>query len=222
MAHFKVKSKIKQAGFTLVELLVTITIFVMLTGVVLFSQERFNGTIFLSNLSYDIALTLRQAQTYGINIRGFVQGTNTSQFVPYGVHFDKADAAKSFILFADLDAQIIEGRVTSDGVFDVAPPYSIDPTTCDDRHGCVKRYVIQKGNYIKDLCATNSPSCESDDSVNVLDIVFVRPDPNAIITKNGNGNNTYNKAVITLSDASGDNSRQVIVQENGVVYVKKL
>ena len=46
--------KDKKNGFTLVELLVTITIFVILTGVVLFSQSRFNSTIFLTNLAFTL------------------------------------------------------------------------------------------------------------------------------------------------------------------------
>ena len=75
------------SGFTLVELLITISIFVILTGVVLFSQSKFNGSILLTNLAYDTAVTLRQAQTYGINIKEFNTGSGTGQFVPYGVHF---------------------------------------------------------------------------------------------------------------------------------------
>src|SRR3989338_7579467 len=56
-------------GFTLVELLVTLSLFVVLTTIVLFSQSKFNGSILLTNLAYDVAITVRQAQTYGVNVR---------------------------------------------------------------------------------------------------------------------------------------------------------
>ena len=64
------KQKInKKAGFTLVELLVTISIFVILTGVVLFNSNSFDSTVLLNNFGYDIALTIKQAQSFGVNVR---------------------------------------------------------------------------------------------------------------------------------------------------------
>jgi prepilin-type N-terminal cleavage/methylation domain-containing protein len=223
MVRHKIKSKIKQAGFTLVELLVTITIFVMLTGVVIFNQEKFNSTIFLTNLSYDIALTLRQAQTYGVNIRGFNTGLTgaDSIFMPYGVHFDLT-ADKSFILFADIDASDTDGDelIDSDGVFD--GNNSNDPMTLDRcvlEEGCEKRSLIQKGNKISYLCAgTGANSCSS---ANSLSVVFVRPNPEAIITANEDEGVLNNYAEVRVTNAASSSSRTVVVQKNGVVYVKR-
>lgn len=218
MVRPKTKSKIKQAGFTLVELLVTITIFVMLTGVVIFNQERFNSTIFLTNLSYDIALTLRQAQTYGVNIRGFNTGTGgDSIFTPYGVHFDTS-ADKSFILFADIDPDIdSDENVTSDGVFNRTDGQQVSLDKCILDDGCEKRTLIQKGNKISSLCAKKGTGdCEG---VNSLDIVFVRPNPEAIIAVEGVTD--YNYAEIVVTNSTEDSFRTVVVQKNGVVYVKR-
>ncbi len=212
----------KQRGFTLVELLVTISIFVLLTGIVLFSQSRFNSTIFLTNLAYDTALTLRQAQTFGINIKNFVTQSGNqfiNNFTPYGVHFDLA-SPQSFILFSDLDFSTVDNKIISDGLFDGNnSDNSPNLALCETDFGCVNRYAINRGNYIKDLCVANSLNnwiC----GVEKLDIVFVRPNPDAQITINNETDNTYQFARIDLTDLNNENVRKVIVQGNGLIYVK--
>ena len=50
-----------KSGFTLVELLVTITIFVILTGVVLVNSNSFDNSVLLNNFAYDVALTIKEA-----------------------------------------------------------------------------------------------------------------------------------------------------------------
>ena len=87
-------------GFTLIELLVTLSLFVVLTTIVIFSQSKFNGSILLTNLAYDVALTVRQAQSYGVNVREVASDTSTGFKHAYGVHFDIAND-KEFILFSD-------------------------------------------------------------------------------------------------------------------------
>ncbi len=201
----KRKFKNKRGGFTLVELLVTITIFVILTGVVLFSQAKFNGTILLTNLAYDTALTIRQAQTYGINIKNFVNDSGNN-FVPYGVHFDlKEGNNKSFILFADLD---------ENGVFEG------DPTSCNPADGCVYRYSIKRGNYIEKLYINDAANpgqfIEVPEPDYSLDLVFTRPNPDAKITT---AENIFSIAKIVLGNPNDDNVREVVVQENGLIYI---
>ncbi|OHA46069.1 MAG: hypothetical protein A2541_00080 [Candidatus Taylorbacteria bacterium RIFOXYD2_FULL_36_9] len=186
-------------GFTLVELLVTISIFVILTGVVLWNQTKFNSSILLTNLAYDTALTIRQAQTYGINVREF---NGTGQFFPYGVHFETGVNSKSFILFADLD---------NNGVYDGTPT-----------DGLVSRYNIQRGNYVRTLCRVVRDPCSAGITslaVNSLDIVFKRPNPDAHM-KTTKLNTDYPSVMITLSSADGESSRKVIVRDNGLIEVK--
>jgi len=218
-------------GFTLVELLVTITIFVMLTAVVLWNQAKFNSTILLTNLAYDTALTIRQAQTYGINIKSFTANGDTD-FVPYGVHFETtAGNDKSFILFADRDNVFDEATQTyrklGDGKFDgradtCLSDYDDDPEGLVD--GCVNRYNIKRGNKIYALCAEDVLDGETECSslatkLNKLDIVFKRPNPDAIITS---GNNTITSTVtIILSGVEGDTFRKIKVGQNGLISIAK-
>jgi prepilin-type N-terminal cleavage/methylation domain-containing protein len=195
-----------QNGFTLVELLVTITIFVLLTGVVLFNQGKFNSSILLTNLAYDTALTIRQAQTYGINIKEFYDN-GTSSFVPYGVHFD-LNYPTSFILYADLEYK-------NNNTYN---PYdaSADKSKCEPEKGCVNRYTIKRGNKISGLCVFSGVgSCLPTDS---LDIVYQRPNPYAQII-NANNNRGFSRAQVTLSSADNQSERVIDISANGLIQI---
>ena len=192
------KSYSNNKGFTLVELLVTLSIFVILTGVVLWNQTKFNSSILLTNLAYDTALTIRQAQTYGINVREF---NGTGQFFPYGVHFETGVNSKFFILFADSN---------NNGIYD------------SGSDGMVKKYNIQRGNYVRTLCRVARDPCSAGTTslaVNSLDIVFERPNPDAHM-KTTELDIDYPSVMITLSSADGESSRKVIVRDNGLIEVK--
>ena len=206
MGMFLQKKKF-QAGFTLVELLVTITIFVILTGIVLFNQTKFNSTILLTNLAYDTALTIRQAQTYGINIKEF---NGSGNFLPYGVHFETGANNKSFILFAD--TSYVQG---TDLVHVFASPTQ---ATCLTAYGCVSRYNITRGNYISKLCSTG-PARSEDCTVTKLDILFQRPNPDAKIYANGDAGTENVQARIFLSSSDNSSTREIDVQANGLIQI---
>lgn len=220
-------SKLKfTTGFTLIELLVTITIFSILTGVVLFNQQKFNSTILLTNLAYDTALTFRQAQTYGINIKEFNtgkynyddQGDIVGQFIPYGVHFNMI-SPNSFILFADLTYDHTTN--ISSGLY----PSEASLSICNsDTNGCVQRYNITKGNYIKAICSEavdkDKNECSDTNSLDNLSISFVRPNPNAIIrSTNKTAGENLEAATIILSGATNDNFKKVRVWKSGLIEI---
>jgi len=222
MFFFSKKQKISRfkftAGFTLVELLVTITIFVMLTGVVLFSQTKFNGTVMLTNLTYDTALTIRQAQTFGVNIKEYDAGGASAVFVPYGVHFEMTNPNSlntSFILYAD----------TLYNSSDKNPHgFAGDPSLCPDKdpNGCVTRYVIKKGNFISKITYTTDGTTFRDLTVgDKIDLVFVRPDPDAKIIftpLSGSQITGIKEADVTLGSPDGG-IRQVVVKSTGLISV---
>jgi len=76
-------------AFTLVELMVSVGIFLMMTGLVVAKYGNFNQSVLLTNLAYDVALTIRTAQTYGLSVRNNDLSNSSSDFQSgYGVHLD--------------------------------------------------------------------------------------------------------------------------------------
>jgi prepilin-type N-terminal cleavage/methylation domain-containing protein len=141
-----------QKGFTLIEMIVTVGIFAIISTIIIVRNAAFDNDVLLNNLAYDIALSIRQAQQFGINVRAAQQ-----QFdAPYGVHFD-ADST-TYIAFID--------KGTGNGVYD-------GPTSGE----LLEVYTIGRGAKIRSLCNQETGECKMES----LDVVFRRPNPDAII-----------------------------------------
>src|SRR3989344_919601 len=94
------------AGFTLIELIVVTGIIVVVSSLMFANNNRFGGVVFLENLAYDVALSMRKAQVYGIAVRRCdpnktASCTTANQFaLGYGIQFSKATPTM-YVLFAD-------------------------------------------------------------------------------------------------------------------------
>ena len=61
----KNKNKMKyNSGITIIELLVVISIFIIISGITIFNYSKFKSTATLQNLADDIALSVRRVQGY--------------------------------------------------------------------------------------------------------------------------------------------------------------
>ena len=161
--------RVVPSGFTLIELLVVAAIMIGITAIVLANNNKFGGKVLLQNLAYDIALSIRQAQVYGIAVLRY-SGTNFT--AAYGIHVQTNDTTH-YELFADIYP---------------SPPDGLYSPGNDQLIG--QQYTITRGNYIYDLCATPigaNERCARTDSgyPSSLDMVFKRPDPDACIAANG-------------------------------------
>lgn len=182
-----------QAGFTLIELLAVTAIMVVITGLVLANNNRFNGTILLQNLTYDIALAVREAQVYGISVQNF----NGSFESPYGMHFSTSGNTSIYVLFVDKNG---DGLYT-DGT------EAVQTTTL-------------AGNYrISDLCSTPATGAEVC-GLSYLDVTFVRPEPDAYIRSSANPGDLNPAGKIKVSSSSGV-SREVVIYANGQISVQQ-
>lgn len=198
------KVNLKKKGFTLVELMVTVGIFTIITGLLLAQYAGFNRGIILTNLAYDIALTIRSAQSAGINVKSVPMGSGFSgEFnYPFGVYF--TDNSTSFISFADSN---------------------YDDNTDIGRYNSGEEIAttnIKRGSRISDICAGTESACNN--NISELNIVFKRPDPIAHIVSvdptNGNRITTENPyAEITVSSVDGT-TRQVIIRSTGQISVR--
>lgn len=179
-------------AFTLMELIVVTAIFIIVTAVTLASSGRFGGSIRLENLAYDIALSIRQAQVYGIAVQRY----GASNFdVSYGMHFERGGST-SYVLFADV--------VPKDGLYSEGE--------------LVQSTEIQGGYRIVDLCARFAGASSDTCGANKLDITFVRPEPDAYIRVN-DGATLYESGKIILESPRGDRA-SVVVEVPGQISVQ--
>lgn len=208
--------KNKNRGFTLVELLVTITVFVIVTGVVLVNSNKFDSSILLHDFAYDVALTVKEAQSYGVNVKENISGTfNTA----YGVYFDTTQSITNFVLFNDTgNATAYTGNPTG-GPDNI---YNGSLTSCPTNDPeCVQKYSMTRGTYIQSICAGASDlSCNQADQLSIL---FKRPNLDALIYYKVGSNplsglQPYAKIVLSASNGA---TSTVIVTSIGQIYVKR-
>jgi prepilin-type N-terminal cleavage/methylation domain-containing protein len=117
-------------GFTLFELLAVMAVFILLTSITIASDSRFGGRVALEAVAYDIALSIREAQIYGVAVRRTSAGSFN---VGYGMHFTPGTG---YELYADLNG---------DGIRDV---------------GETVKATTMSGYTISSLCAPEVTGCD--------------------------------------------------------------
>jgi Tfp pilus assembly protein FimT len=211
LTHFKKrKSKLKNAGFTVVELLVTIAIVVLVTGLIMIQYSAFNNSVLLKNQAYLTAFDIREAQTLAVSVKG--QGGQFRE--EYGIHFTvDGQSPDSYILFQDNDSNGEYYPVRYDAGEEVGTPYMVDP-----------RFVIVN------LCATNGSgrTCYADDPATSNETVdatlrsittsFRRPNFDAAFYSPSKSNIT--SIEIKLGTPNGDIERTVLVYQTGQISVE--
>ena len=177
-------------GFTIVELLIVLGVFAMLTSVVLARYRTFDTNAKFANASEDIILALRQAQVYGVGAKGNTTscGEGTTFECAYGVHFSMS-APHELRIFVDLDNNNKYTDTTED----------VTVTTWDN--------TISLTNL---LCNTLLPCA------NQLDVTFKRPNPDAIIADSTGGG--YNDGKITISN--GIKNATITITEAGQISLQ--
>lgn len=213
----KVSSQVARAGFTLVELMVVVAIFGVLTTVVLYKNSDFNNSFLLTDVAYDVALTIRQAQVYGLNVKNSgkidagrgLDGFNNG----YGVYFERDSSTggatgNSAIFFADaFTASVPLGSKTYDSGEELST------------------LVLSRGYKISRFCTIlsgdSTPWCSGNTSghqLNKLAIVFARPNPDATISDNSG--TFYSEARITVTSPDGTKSKTIRVTTAGQISIE--
>lgn len=182
-------SRLVTRGFTLIELLVSVAVITFITAVALVQHSQFNSTIALTNLAYEVALSVREAQTLGVSSR-VVDGGSSN----FGVHINMVNPTQ-YTLYADTNSN--------------------DAYDSDE---LVLGFNITQGNSIGRFCVTNSLGTECSDDINgpsQLDILFARPNPDARVYADGAA---FDSSIIYISSRV-DELRCVEVQQTGQVSV---
>ncbi len=179
-------------AFTLIEMLVVVAIFSVISLVILANHSRFDSSVLLGSLAYDIALSVREAQVYGLSVQEYASNFQ----VGYGIHFA---GSGSYVFFADTN---------TNNQYDAG----VD--------SIVQTYALNQGHTIARFCGITSLGVqECSDSlppIDHLDVDFFRPNPDANISSNLTPQ--YSSAKITVASPSGE-TRTITIASTGQISV---
>lgn len=203
-------SAMAQRGFSLVELLVTVSIMGLILAIVVRNQKSYTETISLTNVADQMSITLRQAQTYGIAVKELTPGSANFS-TPYGVSISLLGSGSpiSYISFADKNGN---------GSYD-------NDWTCAVGAGseCLQKTQITEGNVIQSLCIIPESGAEDCNTPKRLDITYARPRTEArIVAYDAAGtviNTSLSKAVKVKFNSSGAQEKVLVVYKVGQISV---
>ncbi len=178
----------------MLEMLMVLAIFGIITSVVVFNYGKFNNQITLTNLAYEIAMQIREAQASGFGVRG-----NANKFDgSYGIHFEKG--SNTFTIFTDSSP--------ANGI-------CLNCDTCTVGGECQKIISLPRQMTISDIRVvkgSNPPVSKQS-----VDISFKRPNPDAIIYDGQDSTSVVAEIVIKSQD---DQYRKIIVKKFGSVSIQ--
>lgn len=208
------KSKNLKKGFTLIELIVVAAIFTVLTAIIIFNYGDFTDNVLSTNMAYEIALTARQAQVFGLGVRG----TGGQFSSPYGIFINlddgsSSDGTKNIVFFADTKPAQGNGQCNDvDGT-----GYCVCTSSGAQTDECLEQLTLQRNIIIDDLQVKSSGgSCSPTDR---LAVSFKRPNPDAIIVDQENGGSNYELAEIRIDSPRSDAPKYVIIRNTGQISV---
>ncbi len=185
-------SRVFERGFSLIEMMSVSAIFIILSSVVLANNTRFGSVIALQNLAHSIALSIREAQVYGLATLQY----GSQQFdTGYGMRFSLGN---TYILYADLN---------SDGNWDSGET--------------LKSITINGGYSITQLCAPiDSCGIATLDIIfkRPEPDACISADGSTTLVNN-NCTSAIQRGMITIMSNGGDTSR-VVVESTGQISVQ--
>ena len=153
----------RQAGMTYVELIVVLSIFAVMSSIVLFNYGKFQAKVDIKNLGSDIALKFVEAQKSAVAGKLYAGAVSTWR-PSYGLRFDLLDKT-SFIYFADLN---------NNNLYDINGSVG-----CQTPAECISQIALTKGNAVGTIHITYLNGTSED--VNDLNVIFTRPNAGATI-----------------------------------------
>lgn len=173
----------KTKAFTLIELLISIAILLMMTGILLYDYPEYSIRVNLANMASKISLMLREAQ-----IRGSAVDSGIANDVSgYGLDFKLVNS--EIVFFNDHPTDFSKSIPLGDGLY--------DPATEE-----VSSSTLPKGFKISALCvyydSLSAPICSDSATISEITVSFTRPSSLANIYKDNNSSKTYDSACVEL------------------------
>ena len=175
-------------------MLMVLGIFTIITAIVSFNYGSFNNQIVLTNLAYEIAMQIREAQVFSLGVRGS-NGTFDSR---YGVYFNTSNS-NTFSSFIDAD--------TGSGYNNICD----DCVACPGGGECKKIITLPRNMKVHSV---NSGGVD----INPVSISFNRPGPEAYIKKTGDDTERLSVDIVVRSPDS--QYKKIVVRQNGYISVE--
>ncbi len=159
-------------GFTLVEVMVSVSITTLIMLVVLFTYGTFNDSLALSSAGQELSIAIRKAQTYGLAVKEVSVGSG--QFgSAYGIYVNSnvADSGNYYIFIDKKDLPFGDGTV-GNGKYDVGNGCGSSSTEC------LEKFTFRNGVKISSVC--DAGPCQPTGVS--MQATFLRPNPDATIT----------------------------------------
>ncbi len=207
-------------GFTLVEMLVVLAIFVIITGIILANLPDFKSQINLDLVAQEIALQMRSAQVFAVGSKSTgVASDNRIDF--YGIHFGgspsnrvsggtaSATRFNSLILYGgSLDDQAGESRY-------------VEGPCREGGSNCLEVYSVPSGYSIENVCVGSTFGAAGkclDGNDEGIDVYYRRPETEAGFYLGGSADTSDIVKVKVVAKKSGK-AKYVRILRGGQVSV---
>ncbi|MFA6270589.1 MAG: type II secretion system protein [Candidatus Paceibacterota bacterium] len=187
----------KNKGFTLLELMVVITIATAVITSLVFQQNKWNDSLTVNSQAYELALMIRQSQIYSLGVREYVGGTGDKFNIGYGVYFSQSNL-NGYVFFADKNGN---------------QKY--------DAGESIETKTFTRGVTIKDVCGEDTNGCfPGSGPLTSVSISFFRPEIKANMSLlNAGGGSTGDPPVTIRLQSVGGKYSSVKVDSNGQVSI---
>jgi prepilin-type N-terminal cleavage/methylation domain-containing protein len=207
---------IKNKGLTLIELMVVISIFLVITTTVIFNYGTFNSNVSLQNLTDDVALSIRKAQGFAIGARAVGDNFRNS----YGMHFSVdnnpsgslSGSNKSFLMFSVPTSDT--KKYTDNG--------SMSDVCGNNSNQCMELFNITSADNIKELRIDDVSKVSGS-----IDIIFTRPNTRAAFCYRenmGSSCKTASKVDIIISngqtEVGKEKTKTISIQNTGQISIQ--
>ncbi|KKP56176.1 MAG: hypothetical protein UR50_C0006G0011 [Parcubacteria group bacterium GW2011_GWC1_34_10] len=187
----------KKKGFTLIELMVVMSIATIMMAVLIFQQNKWSDQLSVNTQAYEMVLMIRQAQIYSLGVREDTGGTGDKFNVGYGIYMNQSNA-NQYIYFADRDG---------DQKYDSGE--------------AIETKTFSRGVTIKDVCGSSNCFFVGGGPLWQASISFFRPETKANIKLLNNGGNPVDTPPVTIKlQSSGGREVNIIAEANGQVSVQ--
>ncbi len=134
-------------AFTIIELMVSISIMTVLLFLVLYNYRAFSNRLAVSGASQEVATAIRQTQSYRLSVQESAPGSGDFT-TPYGLYIKRPDFVNpgtSYIIFADRDL---------DGIYDGSR------IACNAGTECLQKIDIRDGVSVGYVRGTGGGACD--------------------------------------------------------------